>query len=215
MIDYGPNAKRNFFKSGNQLYTRIADEKGNVCFVELYSMKDFPEFRKTCRESCDTLLNIHSISQNELPGILDFVLDLNVEMLKLQETVEVIKKSNDNPLISNVLTRDILKISEDINNLTHSLTQTAKNYPQEQYNYRFDLFKIPGVVEKIIEGQEKFEDVYGTIEDSNHKAYKSLIVRDMLAGKDVFSVEELTRLDHHSATKNAKLEQEYSTRAIR
>ena len=216
MINYGPNAKRTLFKSEkkNKLYSRIADEKGTISFVELYSSsKDYMTGLKECQDLLEKLygLELESVSMGDLTNICKYwIVALNIDLLKLQETAEVIKVSNNDPIIKDALNKSISKLQNDINNATTTWTQFIKNnYPNAVYNYRSDLFKIPGVVKKIEDGQEEFKDIYGTLETSNHQAYQSLTIHNLLGGVDTFSVEQLTRLSHFSPTENAKLEQEY------
>lgn len=212
MISYEGIVKRSVFKSSNgTLYSVLSDGDGKKCFVQLYTPKEFGEERKFCDEECKRLLESTTVDMDWVHWTMDKILDLNEKILRLRETAEFMKALNpNNEIIGKVLSKSIQELQDNIDIITSAYAEVSMKNPQYAYNYKVGLFEVPGAVGKIIEGKEEFKDKYGlTVYETNYSAYRSLLVRDMMLGKDEFSVDELTRAKYGKDW-NKTIEEKYN-----
>lgn len=213
MVGYEGIVKRSIDKSPNgTLYSVLSDENGEKCFVKLYSVEEFGKIRKHCEVLCERFLNcVDSIAICSDP---EDIINLNVKVLHLTETLEFMKIHDPNNEIMGKALSKIQKLQGNVDIITSAFAEVAKDKPRLTHSYKPRLFEVPGVVEKIVEGKEEFTDKDGRVlHETNDSAYESLLVRKMLLGNDKFSVNELIRVENGKDW-NKRLEEEFNEKEI-
>ena len=211
MLNYGKGAKRVLFVDKNKtIYTRIEDEDHNISFVELFRMPN--DFFNACAAEEETITLISkipsSISYEDLKASMQIILDLNVKLLRLEESAAFFSRMPLKPEVKQQIMSSLDTFRDSVDTLTYAWAIEGKNHPNYAFNHRPALFDIPGVTQRILDGEETFKDAYGTVETSNNTAYRDLLIREMMSGKDEFHPTELSRI-RNGLQKNQSLETQY------